>query len=1198
MVDGQVPAVWRPGEVILGLYEVRDVIRSGGMGLVYRVLHRGWNVELAVKAPRPELVATEKGLRDFEAEAATWVASGEHPHTANCVYVRRLGGVPRVFAEWLDGGSLAEAVREGHLYAGSRREALRRILDIAVQTAWGLQHAHQHGLVHQDVKPANVLLDGEGTAKVTDFGLARARAAAGESTSVPPGASVLAGFGGMTPAYCSPEQAEAAVWTADSGRPRTHLTRATDTWSWALTVLEMFVGRPPSRYGQTGAEAFAAYLEDRTSDRRAAMPDGLAALLGRCFAHDPAVRPRDMGELAGEVAAVYAEACGEPYPRPEPQTAAGLADELSNEALSMLDLGHSGAAEELWQQAVEADPHNPHAVYNRGLHLWRAGQMTDAQLIGDLVLVRAAHPEDATGSYLLGLVHLERGDTESARQALREAASGRRPSDSGDSGDEITAALDRAESAPGPAPPRVLTGHSGRVNAVALSQDGQRGVSASSDGTVRVWDLVAGRGVLAVQVTDGEHGVISLAIDGAGHRAVTSDYQGPAQIWDLRTGQLGHTLTHADGSGMDRAFGVAMSVDGRLVLTAHGSGAVRVWDAGTGRYLRTLAADPWARPGDAGARPAGPEARSVALSADGRLAFVFQAVGPSPCWEPRTGELLGAIDGDLSSAVLSADGRTVVSGEWPLGKPEGFVHVRDVATRRRRIITLPGPPSEIFAVSADGSHALFAQDPAMELWETTTGRCLHTWLEEGQPTAVALGADGRTVLVGAYVGTLTVRGWTGAGPAAAWSYPRPRAATDRLRESGVVRDTLDRVTELIAQGRLSAAAQEIRRARAIPGYRRHRPLLDRWYDVAPRIGQRVTLSGAWLRDIPLVLGREPRLAARRAPLVLSRGTDDGGGKLWDPNIQVGDLREGRQRHLLEAAGGGNGTFVLSDDGRIALSAGGRDGTAQVWDVERERCVHVLRADTDRVGQVAVSGDGRVGLTAHDEGIRVWDLVTGEGRGELIGHTDSDPVFGMQMSADGRLAFSWGYKRMPRIWDVQAGTCRHVLQSPEWGPDRYALSRAGNVLLSSHQDGTVKVWDTSTGQCRHALAGHERYAIDVAVSADGRTGVCVSMNGTMRIWDLVTGECRHTVRKAALPPSRRVVLSADDRFAVTGGGDGLIRVWDLRTGACLGNLEGHRAGIMWLGICGDDHFVTSIDDWHVTHVWELDWEYAFPGEATE
>lgn len=184
------------GEVILGLYTVREKITSGGMGVVYRVLHRGWNVELAVKVPRPDLVATGAGVREFETEAATWVGLGAHPNTVKCVYVRTLGSVPRVFAEWLDGGSLADAVRDGRLYTGGQRAALRRILDVAAQSARGLEHAHQNGHIHQDIKPANVLLDRDGVAKVTDFGLAGARAAAGESTAVPPGASLLAGYGG------------------------------------------------------------------------------------------------------------------------------------------------------------------------------------------------------------------------------------------------------------------------------------------------------------------------------------------------------------------------------------------------------------------------------------------------------------------------------------------------------------------------------------------------------------------------------------------------------------------------------------------------------------------------------------------------------------------------------------------------------------------------------------------------------------------------------------------------------------------------------------------------------------------------------------------------------------------------------------------------------------------------------------------
>jgi len=88
--------------------------------------------------------------------------------------------MPAVFTEWVDGGNLAEEVRSGRLYDGGPRRALSRILDVAVQLAWGLDHAHAQGLVHQDMKPANAMITREGLAKVTDFGLARALTAAGE----------------------------------------------------------------------------------------------------------------------------------------------------------------------------------------------------------------------------------------------------------------------------------------------------------------------------------------------------------------------------------------------------------------------------------------------------------------------------------------------------------------------------------------------------------------------------------------------------------------------------------------------------------------------------------------------------------------------------------------------------------------------------------------------------------------------------------------------------------------------------------------------------------------------------------------------------------------------------------------------------------------------------------------------------------
>ena len=100
---------------------------------------------------------------------------GLHPHVVSCYYVRQLGGIPRIFMEFVSGGSLQEGIDQGWLYTGTTTEALKRLLDIAIQFAWGLHFAHEKDLIHQDVKPANLLISSEGIAKVTDFGIAQAR---------------------------------------------------------------------------------------------------------------------------------------------------------------------------------------------------------------------------------------------------------------------------------------------------------------------------------------------------------------------------------------------------------------------------------------------------------------------------------------------------------------------------------------------------------------------------------------------------------------------------------------------------------------------------------------------------------------------------------------------------------------------------------------------------------------------------------------------------------------------------------------------------------------------------------------------------------------------------------------------------------------------------------------------------------------
>jgi len=166
--DGEedVPVEWNAGDVILDLYEVKQVHEAGAMELVYRVHHRNWNIDLALKSPRAEFFETEAQKEDFVREAETWIKLGLHPNTVSCYYVRRLGGIPCVFAEYVKGGSLKDRIEDERLYQGGADEILERILDTAIQFAWGLHYAHEQGLVHQDIKPDNVMMTENGTPKV------------------------------------------------------------------------------------------------------------------------------------------------------------------------------------------------------------------------------------------------------------------------------------------------------------------------------------------------------------------------------------------------------------------------------------------------------------------------------------------------------------------------------------------------------------------------------------------------------------------------------------------------------------------------------------------------------------------------------------------------------------------------------------------------------------------------------------------------------------------------------------------------------------------------------------------------------------------------------------------------------------------------------------------------------------------------
>ena len=387
LADGVTPEAISNEEIrkdddIIQTYRVEDNAIHGGMGSVWRVRHLSWNTDLAMKRPQPRFFSEGSDQRkaDFIAECEHWIDLGLHPNIVSCYYVRDIGGVPTIFSEWMDGGSLKDAINSGSLYEGTAEAVRERILDIAIQTARGLQYAHEQGLVHQDVKPGNILLTRDWEAKVADFGLAKAQSQLSDGEK-----PVSSGY---TLAYCPGEQAAGAAAEAWM-----------DIYAWALTVIEMAVGR---RLWVSGAEA-PSRLDDLETQARVALPDGMAALL-----RDIVGRAREFSFTAVVEACLglYLQATGEHYPRVEPRAVGHSADHMSNYALSFLDLGREDQALALWEEAERVDGRCVSAVYNATLYKYRRGLMDNMAAIA---AVKSLNDDsNPTPEALLALARIQR----------------------------------------------------------------------------------------------------------------------------------------------------------------------------------------------------------------------------------------------------------------------------------------------------------------------------------------------------------------------------------------------------------------------------------------------------------------------------------------------------------------------------------------------------------------------------------------------------------------------------------------------------------------------------------------------------------------------------------------------------------------------------------------------------------------------
>ena len=252
----------------IGKYVINENIGKGGWSIVYRGIHESLSMPVAIKMLKHDMAMNPDFLEKFRNEART-IARLNHENIVKVYDIEELYRTIFIIMEYLDGVPL------NHLLEKMQRLSTSRVLDIILQVCAGLAYAHEQGIVHQDIKPANIFIQPDNKAKIVDFGLACS-----------PG-TIHSGFTG-TLLYMSPEQIE--------GDP---IDERTDIYSLGLTSYEMITGERPLS-GDNIADVLDSHLNEDIPDPRTLipdLPDEIYNFLIRATNRDPAARYRNISQI-------------------------------------------------------------------------------------------------------------------------------------------------------------------------------------------------------------------------------------------------------------------------------------------------------------------------------------------------------------------------------------------------------------------------------------------------------------------------------------------------------------------------------------------------------------------------------------------------------------------------------------------------------------------------------------------------------------------------------------------------------------------------------------------------------------------------------------------------------------------------------------------------------------------------------------
>ena len=655
-----------------------------------------------------------------------------------------------------------------------------------------------------------------------------------------------------------------------------------------------------------------------------------------------------------------------------------------------------------------------------------------------------------------------------------------------------------------PALKRILAGHTSVVTDVDVTANGQLSISASCDGTLRVWNNRTGRFLRTLEGHERAVSCVSMSPDG--RRAVSGSTDQTIRVWDPKSGLCLHTLTGHSGELYD----VSVTPDGRRAVSTSHDGTMKVWDVESGACLNTL-------------RGHNDVVVCACVRADGKVAVSGGGDCALRVWDLEDGTRLRVLRGHsgiVTSVCMTPDCRVTLSGSR-----DHSIRVWDTESGTCTQ-TLEGHDKGVncLSVTADGRRAVSSgDDKSLRVWDLETGACLRVFTGY-DISSVSITPDGRIAVTGSDDNLLI------------WSLTSGTSRCPTTSHRGKVSDihvTRDGRRVLSVSQDETMRLWDIETCECLHTLQGHDGNISGACFVADE--QRVVSGGedATLRVWDLASGLCLHTLTGHASNILCVSVSPDGRRAasggHDATLRVWNLETGRcvgthQSHEIKPA---SGVLVMPDGRRLDPAdpvLGGHRGTEFIQ--EAARCIERSVLGVQAVGLTA---DGTRAVTAGDDCmLRVWDLASGACLRTLVGHGCKAPKVSDPLE-------------LPVLYP------RFIFPDSNRIPEMCVM-RDDCRVMSAGSDNTLRVWDLQTGACLQTIHGDGKSFDFVKVMPDGLRALSMGSGHTLRVWDLHSGACLLTIENLDRD-CNGLGLSDSGHHVATTSSDRSLYIWDLRDGSC-------------------------------------------------